>query len=204
MAITVAGAVAGAVVMIRFAAPPGTPSEYSGPRPEPAAEGYIAHQESVVVDVPAARLRTVLDGLDLSNVIEQTADLPRVARTHPLRGRWDPGSDRTGDRRRVELSDGHTLAEEVLVDTDDTFRYMIWGFTTSPQRFAVAHAIGEFRYEPMGEQTRLFWTYSFLPSVGLVRPFVQNFVDGPWTSMMTATIAGMREAAERCTSAGTC
>ena len=55
-------------------------------------------------------------------------NFPAVVGTEPLVGEWQPGS-REGDRRRVEFADGNYLAEEVLVDSPERFRYMIWGFT---------------------------------------------------------------------------
>ena len=135
-------------------------------------------------------------GRDLNDIVEAGEGMPAVVRTVPLRGDWDPNGDRTGDRRRVEFADGHYLAEEVLADTPERFRYMIWGFT-SYQRVAVRYAVAEFTYAERDGGTELSWTYSFLPTNPLLRPFVQSFVDNTIASMMSGTLESMRAGAER-------
>ena len=48
----------------------------------------------------------------------------------------------------------------------------------------------------LGEGTRLTWTYSLLPTLPVLRPSVQGFMDGTMSPMMRATLAGMRDGAE--------
>ena len=121
--------------------------------------------------------------------------------THPLRGDWDPSGDRSGDRRRVQFADGHYLAEEVLVDSPERFRYQIWGFT-GPQRVAVRYAVAEFSYAERAGGTELSWTYSFMPTSGLTRPLVAGYVDDTIATMMSRTLDGIRSGAEASASAG--
>jgi Polyketide cyclase / dehydrase and lipid transport len=177
-------------------APPGTPPEYAGERPEPATSGYVSHTASTFVPVPRAAFLAWVNARDLGDIVEPGEGLSPVVATTPLRGRWDPDRDRTGDRRRVHFADGHYLAEEVLADAPDRFRYMIWGFTGG-QRLAVRHAVAEFSYAERDGGTDLRWTYSFLPTSPLTRPFVTKFVGRAMTSMMSATLDGMRSGAER-------
>jgi polyketide cyclase/dehydrase/lipid transport protein len=173
-----------------------TPPEYAGERPEPATSGYVSNTASAFIAAPRAEFLTWVNGRDLADLVEPGKGMSAVAGTTPLRGHWDPGRDRTGNRRRVHFADGHYLAEEVLVDTPDRFGYMIWGFTGA-QRFAVRYAVAEFTYADRAAGTDVRWTYSFLPTSPLTRPFVTAFVRRTMTSMMNATLAGMRSGAER-------
>ena len=51
--------------------------------------------------------------VDLSDLIQGSERLPRDVGTQVLRGSFELGDDRVSARRRVELSDGHFVAEEV-------------------------------------------------------------------------------------------
>ncbi|WP_158542991.1 SRPBCC family protein [Phytoactinopolyspora halophila] len=190
--------VIGGVVVTRVAAPPSSPPEFAGPHPDLAAEGYVSHTETIFIGVPRDEFYAWVNDpqRDLSDLVEGTDDLPAIKDTENLRGNWDPNTDRAGHRRRVEFETGHYVAEEVLVDSKETFRYMIWGFTNLPQRLAISHAVAEFTYEVVDDGTQLTWTYSFQPTAGLVRPFLSNFVDGTMSGMMQATLAAWKDRAE--------
>jgi hypothetical protein len=54
------------------------------------------------------------DEVDLSDLVQGSEGLPNVVGTHVLTGSFEYGHERVGARRRVELSDGHFLAEEIL------------------------------------------------------------------------------------------
>jgi hypothetical protein len=189
------------VLVARELTPPQPPA-YDGDAPEPAADGYVQARHSVLIAAPPDAVWAWANdpGLDLADVVDFDGGFPAVTATHPLIGDWVPGR-REGDRRRVGFADGHYLAEQVLVDTPETFRYMIWGFT-SPQRFVVRHGVAEFSYEAEGDGTRLTWTYSLLPTLPILRPAVQGFVDGTMSPMMRGTLAGMRDGAEATAAAG--
>jgi hypothetical protein len=195
VAAAVAVGAAGYVMLVR---PPGEPPVYDGDRPDLAATGYVSHTEVVEIAVPrAAFLRWTNDpGRELGDIVQSEGSIPTVAGTVPLRGEWDPEAGRAGDRRRVEFSDGHYLAEEVITETPAEFTYMIWGFT-SAQRLAVRHGTASFVFEALdGDTTRVRWTYSLLPTWPVVTPFVERYVDGSLAPMMRATLAGMRDGAE--------
>lgn len=57
----------------------------------------------------------------------------------------------------MRLSDGHFVAEEVVTDTAEVFRYVVWGFT-SCRCIAVHHAVGTFTFDGDAERARLTWT----------------------------------------------
>lgn len=172
------------------------PPAYEGPRPEPAATGYASVTHAITVNATPERVRACNDdpALKLEDVVKFEGDFPAVAETEPLIGDWIPGS-RVGNRRRVRFTDGSYLAEEVLDDSADRFRYMIWGFTGA-QRFAIRHGVAEFRYIEATGGTRLEWTYAFLPTARLLLPFARRFLARVMTPMMTATLAAMRTRAE--------
>ena len=172
------------------------PPAYDGPRPDVAPRGYVSITRSIRIDATPEQVREFNDDPDrrLEDVVKFDTNFPAVADTEPLIGEWIPGS-RAGNRRRVRFTDGNYLAEEVLDDTPDRFRYMIWGFT-SFQRVAIRHGLAEFRYTARDRGTRLDWTYAFLPTLGVFRPFVRRFLATVMTPMMTATLAAMRDGAE--------
>ncbi|CAM3297437.1 SRPBCC family protein [Occultella aeris] len=184
------------IVAWRLAAPPGEPPDYSGARPALADDGYVSVTHSIHID--AAPEHVWASGndpnLSLEDIVQFDNGFPAVETTQPLVGDWIPG-DRAGDRRWVRFEDAHYLAEEVLVDDHDVFRYQIWGFT-SMQRFAVRHGVAEFRYQVEGDGTRLSWTYSLLPTTPILSGALRAFLDSTMTPMMQATLAGLRDRAE--------
>lgn len=58
------------------------------------------------------------------------------------------------------------------------------------------YAVAEFTYIERAGGTDVQWTYSFRPTSPLTRPFVAAFVRRTMTSMMRATLEGMRSDAE--------
>lgn len=176
-----------------------TPPDYSGPRPEPAAAGYASLVHDIRVGVPREVFLTWVNapGRDLGDLIEPADDLTRVVGTVNLRGDFDPASDRTGHRRRVEQATGHYLAEEVLADTPDEFRYMIWGFTDPRLRLAARYAVARFAFADDDGATCIRWTYSFMPTTPLLRPLVRSVLARAMGEMMRRTLAAWKRAAER-------
>ncbi len=179
----------------RILASPRSAPAYAGPRPEEAGDGYASVMHSVYIDAPPEHVWQWSNNpsLRLEDLVK-FENFPAVVGTQPLVGQWQPGQ-REGDRRRVEFADGHFLAEEVLIDSPDRFRYMIWGFT-SPQRLVVRHGVAQFSYTPENGGTRLTWQYTFLPTLGILRPAVRSFLESTMSPMMRATLAAMREGAE--------
>ncbi|MBE1878420.1 SRPBCC family protein [Myceligenerans pegani] len=176
-----------------------TPPDYSGPRPEPAVAGYASVVRDVRVDVPRVTFLAWVNapGRELGDMIETADDLTRVVGTVNLRGDFDPAVDRTGHRRRVEQATGHYLAEEVLDDTPDEFRYMIWGFTDPRLRLAARYAVARFAYADDDGATRIHWAYSFMPTTPLLRPVVGMILSRAMGEMMRRTLTAWKDAAER-------
>ena len=194
--VIVAGAIAVlGVVVWRVLAPPASPPEYVDARPDEAADGYASVTHSVFIGAAPEQVWEWSNDPDrrLEDLV-QFENFPAVVSTEPLVGEWQPG-ERVGDRRRVEFADGNYLAEEVLIDSPERFRYMIWGFT-SPQRFVVQHGIAEFGYAAENGGTRVTWVYTFLPTAEILRPAVESFLASTMSPMMRATLAAMRDGVE--------
>lgn len=172
--------------------PPGAPPDYAGPRPEIAEGELIAHTEEVVVAVPLDRYAAWAATASLESHLRGTSRLPAVARTEELSGAWgEPGA-----RRRVVLSDGHQVAEEILANEPPSrFRYEVWGFTNFG-RFLTDYAVGEFRISGEGDTTRVRWTYAFHPRSRLAAPLLSRFVDSVWTEFMRTSLETIRREAE--------
>ena len=106
---------------------------------------------------------------------------------------------RTGATRRVELSDGHFVLEEVLSNTEAAFEYQIWGMTGQVKNNAEhIHGIQAFEQLPEGG-TRMTWSYKVKPTSGLKKPFVQRYVNKniePMLSGALTTLAAEANALE--------
>ncbi|WP_120003846.1 SRPBCC family protein [Nesterenkonia muleiensis] len=180
-----------------FLTPPLSPLSYPGERPALQQEGYVSTTHLVFIDTAPETVYTWANdpSLNLEDLVEFEDGTPAVVGTQPLMGSEQIG-ERAGFRRRVEFEDGHYLAEEMLVDSPERFQYMIWGFTRPTQRVAVDHGVAEFRYLPEGDGTRLSWTYSLMPTTGLLRSAVESFVEQTMDPMMEATLEAIREGAE--------
>lgn len=188
---------------LRALQPPTEPPTYPGARPEVRRHGYASARHDVLVHATPEQVLAWNNapGRSLEEIV-RFENFPAVVATTALVGDWTPGT-REGDRRRVHFSDGHYLAEEVLVDTAEAFRYMIWGFT-GPQRLTVDHGVAEFRFHRVDGGTRIEWVYSFLPRTRVLQPVVQRFLDRVMTPMMTATLDAMRTGIENDHRQGQC
>ncbi len=173
------------------------PPVYDGPRPVLAKDGYVSRVETARIAVPPPAFHAWVNepGRELADLVKSGAAAFTVVDTVPLKGSAGPPGERAGHRRRVAFADGNFLAEEILVDTPDTFTYLIWGFT-GPQRLVVAHGTAQFNYADEAGRTRLTWVYSMMPRSALTRPIVRRVVAGPLAALMAATVAGMKAGAE--------
>lgn len=170
------------------------PPAFDGPRPDPYRPGYVSVAEAIRIAAAPEQVIAWNAEQPLADTVDFESRFPAVVETVPLHGRWIPG-ERVGDRRRVRFSDDSFLAEEVLIDTPETFRYLIWGFTAR-LRFAVRQGRAEFRHLPDQGGTRVEWTYALLPTAAVLRPVVGLFLRRVMTPMMTATLTGMRDGIE--------
>ncbi len=88
----------------------------------------------------------------------------------------------------MRLSDGHFVAEEVVTDTAEVFRYVVWGFT-SCRCIAVHHAVGTFTFDGDAERAADL-DLAFRPTTALLRPVLTRFVDGDWAAYMAGRRRG--------------
>lgn len=100
-----------------------------------------------------------------------------------------------GDRRRVELADGHYAVETILESTDERLYYQVWGFTSQAGRFA-NYATGEFVYDDRGDKTLVTWTYRFRPNSLVSRLPLSIFVRNSFKGFMENGLARMKAGAE--------
>lgn len=177
-------------------APPATAPDYSAPPPEISQDFHIENQEVVTIDLPRDDFLRWKKSTDLSSILTATEGMPAVERTVMLSGgEWGD----VGDRRRVELADGHYAVETILESTDERFRYQVWGFTNQAGQFA-DYAMGEFIYEDKGDHTVVTWTYRFRPNSRLARIPLSRFVRNSFQGFMENGLSRMKSEAENSTS----
>lgn len=172
--------------------PPSVPPDYSSGPPEIAEGFHVTNVETLTIEVPRSEFLAWKKRTKLSDILTPTDGMPAVKNTVPLvGGEWG----QAGDKRRVELADGHYAVETILSSTDDRFTYQVWGFTSPAGRFA-DYATGEFLYEDQGEQTFVTWTYRFRPNSLLSRIPVAFFVRNTFQGFMENGLANMKAGAE--------
>lgn len=175
---------------------PSSPPRYTDARPEPKESELVGVTHSILIDASQEEVYAWANDPDreLGDLVQSGGGVPEVIGTEIIWGSWKPGT-RAGDRRRVAFADGNFLAEEVLADSSDRFRYQIWGFT-GPQRFAITYGVAEFRYLSEGDQTRLTWTYALRPTSVVLRPVVWAFLSRSVSPMMERTLAVIKNGVE--------
>jgi Polyketide cyclase / dehydrase and lipid transport len=173
--------------------PPTAPPDYSAAPPEIDKTGfYIENQETITIDMPRSQLLAWVEQNNLSDILTATEGMPAVENTVVLSGgEWGD----VGDRRRIELADGHYAAETILERTDQRMRYQVWGFTNQAGRFA-DYAIGEFVYDDQGDTTLVTWTYRFHPHSWIARLPLSSFVNNTFKGFMQNGLARIKEGAE--------
>ncbi|TVR72246.1 MAG: hypothetical protein EA415_10175 [Sphaerobacteraceae bacterium] len=172
--------------------PPKTPPTFTGPRPDTNQSGYVARTDSTMVQAPVEALISWMHSNPLEDWEIDAASVPRIVRTEPLKGTWDPSQSWVGARRRVVLENGHYAAEEIVADSNHQFKYVVWG-TTNYASLLIDHAVGEFTFRDLGDQTLVNWTYSFMPRSFLTRLPVVWFVRFIWSGFMTSGLSIMQE-----------
>jgi hypothetical protein len=173
--------------------PPIEPPNYSAEPPAIAQAGfYVENQETIQIDVPRTQFIAWRNQTDLSDILTATKGMPSVENTVVLSGgEWGD----VGDRRRIELADGHYAVETILEHTDQLMRYQVWGFTSQAGQFA-DYAVGEFVYDDQGDKTLVTWTYRFRPRSFIARLPLSYFVNNAFQGFMKNGLARMKEGAE--------
>ena len=174
------------------ATPPSEPPDYSAAPPAIAQGFHVTNVETAIVNVPSKAFLVWKEQAQLSDFLTPTDGMPAVQNTVSLEGgEWG----QVGDKRRVELADGHYAVETILSSTDDKFSYQVWGFTSSAGRFT-DYATGEFVYEDQGDQTLVVWTYRFHPNSFLSRIPLSLFVRNTFQTFMENGLNNMKAGAE--------
>jgi hypothetical protein len=188
IALPVVGIGAVAAIVVR----PTDAPEYRGEPPTLSTDGAIMHTTSQEFAMSATALAAWQRRNPLVSFLKPSGGIPAVESTTPLSGEWFTN----GARRRVNLVGGQTTAERILEIDDRVFRYQVWGFTT-PARYLVQQAVGEIRYEPLGEnRSRLVWTYSLTPRAFFTRPMLERFMRNEFAPFMDNGLAAMAAAAK--------
>ncbi|MEL6903397.1 MAG: SRPBCC family protein [Cyanobacteria bacterium J06606_4] len=172
--------------------PPDSAPDYSADPPDIEAGYYVENVETVTINVPRDQLLTWLEETELSEILTPTRGMPAVAQTVVLNGdSWG----KVGDRRRIELADGHYAVETILSRSPERFSYQVWGFTNQAGQFA-SYATGEFTYQAQNDSTVVVWTYRFRPNSLIGRLPVWYFVRNSFQGFMKNGLANMKEKAE--------
>lgn len=173
-------------------APPVAPPNYSAAPPAIDQGFHIENQETIEINVPREHLLNWLDQTNLSDILTATEGMPSVKDTVVLEGEeWGD----VGNRRRIELSDGHYAVETILKRTDERLYYQVWGFTSQAGQFA-EYATGKFIYNDQNDTTLVTWTYRFKPNSYIARLPLSYFVNTSFQRFMENGLARMKKGAE--------
>jgi hypothetical protein len=113
------------------------------------------------------------DYRNFPRTIAQTALVPGVTRAEPLPG----AASGVGSRRRLHMTDGSTMDEEVTAferPREHSYRWL--NSPPMPSRLIVSGARGSWRFLPDPRGTRIAWSYRFELSSPLVYPLALPLV----------------------------
>lgn len=137
---------------------------------------------------PSAVFETVIP-VDLSRIFSRWGPIPGVERTEILQG--SESWDQVGMRRRVVLTDGSTIEEEIIsVEKPHYFAYELSQFDFALE-YLVTAARGEWAFVPVGDQTLVKWTYSFKPRSTVLKPVVSLFTNYLYRNYMRSAMASV-------------
>lgn len=162
--------------------------DFNGPKADVSNTGYMERQIVFDVATPLEGTLQTLLHTPLMEIFDDGGGLPAVVETEVL----TTTLGNVGDRKRVQLADGHQAVEQLLaVDTPETFMYQVWGFTTEAKFFAT-YAVGIFEAEAIDQQnTRVTWTYRFKPNSLVSRLPLWLFLTFNWDSFMSNAAENM-------------
>lgn len=160
--------------------------------PELAASGtYQTNTERAVLPFATAQdVRRFMDAHPVTDYVATTEAIPEIVGFTYLSGAW-PG---VGAVRRVDLADGSTVHERVLVNEPDNFAYQIWDISSGPGRF-IDHIKGELRWIETAEGgVEVIWDYNVKPRVFVARPFINGFLRDDFGPFKAAGLSGQMAA----------
>lgn len=166
----------------------------TSPPPEIASERKLRSATVTdVFDVPLGFVPSWFTSLPLEKALPGTDEIPGVSGTEPLtKSPWGEN----GARRRVVLDDGSTALEQVVdANLPERFRYIVWNYTSDAAK-SVRYGVGEFRFTPEGDGTRVEWTYSLAARRWPATWFLGRFVNRDYRDMMEVSLQAMKSHAE--------
>lgn len=172
------------------------------PHEAPAARGPRTTVRTTVA-VPLASAWEAFVPVSLADVFPKSkGPIPAVRSTSGQIGRWDV----VGRSRLVHLVDGKTVREEITASDPSegklptgnvaTFSYRVSGFTGALGVLA-KEAHGTWQFEQISpRQTKVQWTYTFVPKGWLGKLPLQFIVATYWRAYMRDGMENLRLIAE--------
>lgn len=155
----------------------------------------VQTQASVVVERPVEAVFDFAVAPESQPLLLRAAPpIPGVTGIEMLDGR----APETGARRRVLLSDGSTLREEVVaLERPHRHRYRWLDPPAAPLHLLVSAAEGDWVFSGHGERTRIDWTYTFTLTSPLLYPLALAvaWLFGRWMQQSLDRIPGELRAA---------
>ena len=171
---------------------PDQPPELVAPPPV-ATSGFETAYAEETIPMSLPQLRRFMERQPLITFLEPTESISNPVESQVLQGEWaQPGAVRW-----LRLADGHYVVERVIENRPDFFKYQVFVFTNAAGA-GVEQIVGEQRFVPVENGTRMEWTYNVRPKNALTRIFVkQNLpeVDGYITNGLRAFADAARAAA---------
>ena len=152
----------------------------------------VSVSESIEIAAPANEVFALAAGARLPDFIKPNGPLPGVAGVSA--GAWAT----QGDKRKLTLTDGSSLNEELTsIARDKSFSYRATGFT-GPFALLVAEGRGTWTFAPAGPSAvKVTWDYAFAPKGALAAPFVSLIANALWPGYMRAALRTLKTEAEK-------
>lgn len=154
---------------------------------------YETASVKIDISVPLATFRTwftINGGPRPETYLIGTAAVPGVARAELLTASWQ----KTGDRRRLVMTDGHTSVEEIIESTPGRFRHVGWNSTNKTGKYT-RYSISEFVFTGDARSTQLEWTYKFRPKIWIDGPLIRSSIEKDYRDYMSVALLAMRKQA---------
>ncbi|WP_299043077.1 SRPBCC family protein [uncultured Tateyamaria sp.] len=154
--------------------------------PDLAADGsYLTNTVTATLHGTVAGVRAHFEENPVTNFTVPTESIPAIEDITYLAGAWpEPGA-----LRRVDLANGYSVHEQVVVNTESRFVYQIWNIT-APAGRAINHIKGEFNFDQQGDDVKITWDYNIKPRAFFVRPAINTFLKEDFAPFMQAGMTG--------------
>ena len=144
----------------------------------------VEAEVQTMVNAPEEQAWRVFIPVDLTRLFKGKWPLPAVTQVSNQTGPWDV----VGQTRKVSLSDGAELSEEVTGVEPPGPRGARFGYTVRGYSGFIGMLVKEGRgfwvFQDRGDKTAITWRYSFLPHNRLTQPLVILIVALFWRRYM--------------------